>query len=264
MALHITVGNKKELSGGSQAMNLCLSNLLPTKAAMTLFDEVVENTAATFTVEFYAIKCTYGNGEGSTKDIKIILPAPSTSIAKKSCTPEVLHLCSVKFVGMLNKIKNEFLGLNDELPAEVLDQLDSKVVEICAPQPEVTKPKSKVSLTTTVRLRDAVAVGQRVFGTSSGSVYVTCAVSDRIRMAVRPSSGKLSVRVEGNPSVEEKAKLTAIGLSQSTTDDGSMYMSMHLGLNSLPVPRVLGALIMGLEIEFDSQVTNVKDLNLES
>jgi hypothetical protein len=104
-------------------------------------------------------------------------------------------------------------------------------------------------------LRDAKAMYQRVKGTSSGSIYVTVALNSKLKVAARTEGIQLSVRVEGagldDPVIV--AKLTEQGLSMKKGDTSFKYMSGHYPCTpEAPTAKVMGAILMGSGIEFDS------------
>lgn len=120
------------------------------------------------------------------------------------------------------------------------------------------KPANKPALNLPpVPLKDAVAIGQRVKGTSAGSVYTVTALSETVRLAMRYKDDQLSVRAEGNPNPFEVKKMEEFGLSKGNGNNGT-YWSMHMSLAGVPVQRVIGAVLMGLGIDFDHVMTNAK------
>lgn len=95
-----------------------------------------------------------------------------------------------------------------------------------------------------VPLRDAVSVYQPVHGTSQGSVYHVAALSDDLRVAVRATSGKISIRVEGDIDSHKDA-ITSAGLGIKS--GGSGYASAHFAAgDKQTAARTLGAVLMGV------------------
>lgn len=116
------------------------------------------------------------------------------------------------------------------------------------------KPKSKKSSTKKVKLLDATEVGQPVHGTGPSSIYHAVAISSEFNIAARYSSGNVSVRVEGKgyPSL----KLNEMGFKQSADGDGNVtHWSLHCHCNPEISKRVIGAVIVGLDHEFESVLT---------
>jgi hypothetical protein len=107
------------------------------------------------------------------------------------------------------------------------------------------------------KLADATAIGQRVRGTSPDSVYIVTAVSPTVRLAMRTKNGQLSVRAEGTPTNGEITSMKKFGLTEGSSSEGS-YWSMHMSLGGVPVARVIGAVLMGLGIDFMQVMTNPK------
>lgn len=95
-----------------------------------------------------------------------------------------------------------------------------------------------------VKLSDATTIGQAVQGTSPGSVYTVVAIFNGIRMAIRTTSNKLSVRLEGEALQSFKDGFEAVGL-----DDHDDYASCHYSINYADKPllvKTLGAIVASL------------------
>jgi hypothetical protein len=107
-----------------------------------------------------------------------------------------------------------------------------------------------------VALIDATAVGQKVEGTSASSTYYTVALASNFKVAARLASDKVSVRVEGSPSPAEQQQLTAMGLSKSP----SGHWSTHFGIESVPVERVLGAVLMSIGAKYLRKVESAAEV----
>jgi ribosomal protein L7/L12 len=119
------------------------------------------------------------------------------------------------------------------------------------------KPVSDV-----IVLRDAKAIGQKVRGTSNGSIYHCIAYNDRVKIAARilkSTQTAVSFRVEWDgATIQEMEKLQQAGLSVK-----DKYMSLHLNLGDAPMGRVVGAFLIGLGIQFTELVTYEGDLVTE-
>lgn len=101
-------------------------------------------------------------------------------------------------------------------------------------QGELGKPSSK-PVAGTIQLRDAKAVGQKVHGTSGGSVYHTVAYNNRVKLAARiyKATGTVSLRAEWLGATPDELKhLSDAGLTMK-----SDYASMHLQLGEVPMGR---------------------------
>ena len=120
----------------------------------------------------------------------------------------------------------------------------------------LTIPPSK-PVAEVIKLKDAQALGQKVHGTSSGSVYHTIALSEHVKVAARLSAGgSVSIRAEwtDNPTAELK-KLEEAGVHMK-----SGYGSIHFDAANVPVQRVIGAFLVGTGISWKAAVMNGADL----
>ena len=119
------------------------------------------------------------------------------------------------------------------------------------------KPVDKV-----IDLRDAKALGQKVHGTSHGSVYYCIAFNDHLKVAARIyKTGSISIRTEwqGQPNAL-KADLKK--LEESGVQLKGDYGSVHFDAAGVPVSRVIGAFLIGTGIAWTAMVTNGQDLIL--
>ena len=117
--------------------------------------------------------------------------------------------------------------------------------------PVVTaKHNINFNLNSPEKLADASQMYQPVRGTSTGSVYSVVALSDLIKVAARVTGQKLSMRVEGKGIESQKIadKLTEMGFAPTA---GSHY-SMHMACGEVPADRVIGAILAGLGVEFQT------------
>jgi ribosomal protein L7/L12 len=124
------------------------------------------------------------------------------------------------------------------------------------------KAPKKKPLESVISLKDAEAVGQRVHGTSGGSVYHCIAVGERVKVAARiltsGGSKAVSIRVEANkPTSEELQKIKNSGIGWKGD-----YGSLHLSVGSSSLGRAVGAFLMGMEVDFKEKVEKVSDLVL--
>lgn len=108
-----------------------------------------------------------------------------------------------------------------------------------------------------IHLRDAKALGQKVHGTSAGSVYHTIALSEHVRVAARLSKGgSISIRTEwtDSPSAELQ-KLVDAGVQMK-----SNYGSIHFDSAGVPLERTIGAFLVGVGIKWKAAVMNGAEL----
>lgn len=102
-----------------------------------------------------------------------------------------------------------------------------------------------------------IKIGSVISGVSAGSLYKVIAVNEFIAMAAKVKVGGLSVRiislvseVDFVPQIQNR--LLDTGFSKKPT-----YWSVHY--NTHDMPAVLGALLLGLGINFTDQVKNLND-----
>ena len=120
--------------------------------------------------------------------------------------------------------------------------------------------KEAVPTSQVIQLREAMALGQPVKGTSSGSVYRTVAVNKRVKVAARIyKSGSVSIRAEWKDATPTELDL----LKQAGLDMKKDYASIHFNVNEVPPGRVIGAFVIGLGIEWDAAVNSSKQLVIE-
>jgi hypothetical protein len=119
--------------------------------------------------------------------------------------------------------------------------------------PVVTlKPVNQV-----IKLKDAKALGQKVHGTSTGSVYHTIALTDQVKVAARIySTGSISIRTEweGEPKAD-LAKLADAGVQMKAD-----YGSIHFDAQQVPLAKVIGAFLMDTKIAWKAAVINGGEL----
>ena len=178
-------------------------------------------------------------------------------------------VCTVPFVevaagensdGAVNDAQTAF----NQILKSALDDLCTTYVSIkslvaaVAPVQSSAKPQP---LNAVISLREAKAVGQRVKGTSSGSVYRCIAVSKNVRIAARIYNGgaSVSIRAEWDKlSSFEKSRMIAMDM---TLKDN--YASVHFPNAGELTHRVIGAFLMDLGITFEQQVTHATELVTE-
>lgn len=123
--------------------------------------------------------------------------------------------------------------------------------------PFPAKPKP---VPTVVPLREAKAIGQKVKGTSQGSVYHCVALNARVRVAARVhKTGSISIRAEWeNATASELEKLQAAGLVMKHD-----YASLHMDAGQVPAARVIGAFMLGTGIHWSDVLMGADDLVME-
>lgn len=120
----------------------------------------------------------------------------------------------------------------------------------------VEQPKA---LPGVIPLRDAKALYQRVNGTSPDSVYVAVGISENCKVAARVLGNKLAVRVEGSLSPFAHKAFSGLGIDKKVNNkQGFEYYSQHFDCNEAATPeKVLGAILLGCGIKFDSGLPDV-------
>ena len=115
-----------------------------------------------------------------------------------------------------------------------------------------SKPKSAPPVGEPVHLKEATLLGQKVRGTSGGSVYTVIALSPRVKVASKVSGAQLSLRVEWTADVKP-AELDAI--KQSGANWNGNYSSLHVDAGSESmIRRTVGAFLFGSGITFEEYV----------
>lgn len=122
------------------------------------------------------------------------------------------------------------------------------------------KPKDNDSklVNSVIKLADARAVSQKVLGTSAGSVYRVAAIG-KLNVAVRIQAAGVSLRSEFQGVRDDSVvqKMVAVGFS-----DHGKYQSMHLSWTGQPpTMRVIGSVLLGAGLEFDSIATTLEQIN---
>ena len=174
-----------------------------------------------------------------------------------------------KYVQLIHKVvstlqANHFMVSSEDTAPVPLNEANLKkafsenVKEQMFPEPAAKWPitsKAAMSKNATVKLRDAHAMYQPVQGTSQGSRYFVVAGNDDLRVAARWNANTLSVRIEGQ---NLKKHIAAVGNVFGGVNTKNMYASLHLEVGTDPIlaNKTLGAILLGLGIEFDTPFPN--------
>jgi hypothetical protein len=198
-----------------------------------------------FEVSLYNVKAT-----AKGKSVQVNLTYGTTALMKGTADTVVLS--------QNKKLIKDWIG-------GLYNSLDIKPVA----QSAVVPPQSVVAPTTpgpyswakpvdaVIDLKEAKALGQKVHGTSTGSVYHTVAFTDHVKVAARLyKTGSISIRAEWTDNPVNDLKLLAdAGLQMKPT-----YGSIHFDAQDVPLPRVIGAFLLGTGIEWTQVVTKAADL----
>lgn len=132
-----------------------------------------------------------------------------------------------------------------------------KVVKVPPLNVEITEKKA-VPVAEVLPLKDARALSQKVSGTSGGSIYRCVAVGD-LNVAIRVQAASVSLRAEFQTVRDEP---TAQKMSSMGFTDHGKYLSMHLNIDGkVPYMRVVGAVLLGAGIEFETVATTEGQIN---
>lgn len=226
------------------------------------------DSGVVFKIGFFTIAADWKG-----KIAQITLPVTTTVIMKNQASPQELHLVALKMKDWLDDLTKEVdkVVVNASLQAVPLALGEQNFIAADVPsmshnvakkpfktaksakQAEVTQ--ADMPTDTPVKLADAKYVGQKVRGTSAGSVYHTVAVG-AVNLAMKRSGTDLSVRVEGqfNPKLVHALKTSGFSVK-----DG--YCSLHLSVGPDYMPRVVGSLLfnVGEHAAFTDQIQGVND-----
>ena len=166
------------------------------------------------------------------------------------------------FMKLSGKLLSDMVAATDadtglQLPKKKPD-LSQKAQAIADAIAQTVQVKKKTISSSVAHLRDATEIGQKVRGTSNGSVYTVIAVGDA-KVAYRIKSGSVSFRVEARTKKAHKA-CCALGLL--TNNGGGFYSSPGEHQNThfsthmeAPTPldarKIIGALTMALSDTVD-------------
>lgn len=145
------------------------------------------------------------------------------------------------------------------------ESIESIAVEEPVKQKTLLKPavkppnkpaKEQQGVGDVVALKDAQYIGQKVHGTSSGSIYRVVAMLPGVSLAARMKGSKLSVRAEGPNLGDYSAGLKKCGFA-----DGGEYYSCHysVGEKDLAV-KTVGAIVAMLSPSCSVTMANVSEV----
>lgn len=209
-------------------------------------------------VGFYSVILRKGDQHVSTD-----LPVSTTSMLKGFKSDTVKTAVEGKMAALFEHALESLLGgvLTTEAPKKAKPKAPKAFnEELSEPAPWPTpdpEPKPKIP-DGPVKLRFAVAIGQPVTGTSLSSIYRVVAISERLKLAARLHGTNISLRCEGEPNSYEKGRLAALGFTKS--DSG--HWSVHMESSGIPPARILGAVLMDLDLGFTQQAKTLKEAQL--
>lgn len=252
--------------------------------------EQLEGLGHTFKLEFWAVKVY----KGDTLEASITTPVTTSNVLKKTATDEQIKLLSDAlkkiFVDIIKKAgavpappkatpaapplkttmavdvaKEHGMEHNQKFKDAVSKHIQQKgkpptMEEVQAIKNALFGPaKTPTGFAPgVIKLETATALGQKVAGTSPGSVYHVIALNPRVKLAARLLDGELSLRAEGPLMTgAEKQGLAQLGMTFSA---GGNYYSTHFKLGDVPLARVLGAVLYGCSIAFTLQIKGAQEL----
>lgn len=232
--------------------------LLPASAVATY--KSLCSAGVGFNLAFYSV--TADLSKLGMANVSVTLPTSTTSLLKGTADASVVHASLVQLIALLDDVKD---AIGKKAVGEAIAKSANPASEIplSAPKKTVLTPKFEAPSSSdgVVRLAQATQVGQPVRGSSGGSVYYAMALSDQVKLAVRvKKNGSVSIRAEGTPPAHIVQRLHSAGMSKA----GSEHWSIHFDAVDVPVSRCVGAFLMGLEIPFDSQITNFSQVKVEA
>lgn len=143
------------------------------------------------------------------------------------------------------------------VPMEIYKNTGFDTVALPVQAASQPKPAKNIPTGEVIPLRMAMAVGQKVKGTSPTSIYHTIAVNDRVKVAAKISKyGELAFRVECiHPTPMEMSKVKQAVDWKTAVKSGGAYGSKHMSAGDIPIARVVGAFLLGFGVQFDDQIT---------
>jgi len=183
--------------------------------------------------------------------------------AVKLGSPKYLpHMSATEAIEAVAKLASVGVTAQTEVPNE----LPNELTQTTAPwinAPKVAIPGLKKPLAKVVPLREAQALGQKVNGTSTGSVYYCVAISEYVKLAARIlKGGSISIRAEWIDKTPA-AQAELVALAESGLQIKGTYGSLHLNAQGVPAARVIGAFVLGTGIKWSEIVTSGADLKVE-
>lgn len=111
------------------------------------------------------------------------------------------------------------------------------------------KPK-KVLSSERVKLEDATALYQPVFGTDPHSKYFCIGIADGLKVAARINQENVSLKVVGPRIKEIEKQLTALGFSGKEAG----HWSAHITCSHTTPHKLIGAVLLGIGVPFETGI----------
>lgn len=126
------------------------------------------------------------------------------------------------------------------------------------PQPWPMFEIAKLKVAPPVKLRDATMMYQPVHGTSAGSRYFLVGGNKDVKVAARLNSNMLSIRIEGQAFTKYATNLEKAGFSKVKPAAGYASLHMDVGTDSVMAAKTLGAVLLGLGIQLETPMPDLK------
>jgi len=231
-----------------------------------------------FKVELYSLKCFSKGGKGW----QLGLPVGASTLMKDNSSVEIVlgrkvvnefilkvheqHLKSISTDGNAEVSEKEKAELSKAVGQAILNKLAEQKAaansanSAASAEPTPVKPKAKAKpVLGKIKLQQAKALGQQVYGTSPTSTYKTIAFNDRVKVAGRVEGESLSIRVEvDNPTNSELQAVKKVVIWNAAKDYGSVHFNYH----DIPLRRILGAVLFDLNVKFDEIIPLGEDILL--
>lgn len=119
--------------------------------------------------------------------------------------------------------------------------------------PKVKASPASIVCSDRVRLEEATELYQPVFGTDPQSKYYVVGIADGLKVAARIASDNVSLKVVGTRINEIKDRLTSLGFSGKEKG----HWSAHITCSHTTPSKLIGAVLLGLGVEFETGIPNV-------
>jgi hypothetical protein len=111
----------------------------------------------------------------------------------------------------------------------------------------------KVVSSDRVKLEDATALYQPVFGTDPTSKYFVVGIADGLKIAARVQNSNVSIKVVGPRIKDLTKKLTDLGFSGKEAG----HWSAHITCSHTTPEKLIGAVLLGLGVPFETGIPQV-------
>jgi len=117
----------------------------------------------------------------------------------------------------------------------------------------VSPDTKKVVSSDRVKLEEATALYQPVFGTDPNSKYFVVGIADGLKIAARVKNPNVSIKVVGPRVKDLTKKLTDLGFSGKEAG----HWSAHITCSHTTPEKLIGAVLLGLGVPFETGIPQV-------